>query len=124
MDEKTFAATVAERAGLSKEEAADLTRAVLEGLAGQISGGEVKKVAVALPGWLEPNFPRHDGSAHPKPLAEFIREISQRTGLTEEETRRGTRAVLSTLREAVDNAGPLDDALSMLPQDYRLLETA
>ena len=29
MDEKTFYTTVAERAGLSKEEVADLTRAVL-----------------------------------------------------------------------------------------------
>ena len=35
MDEKTFYTTVAERAGLSKEEVADLTRAVLEELAGQ-----------------------------------------------------------------------------------------
>ena len=56
MDERPSTATVAERAGLSKEEVADLTRATLEELAGQISGGEVQKLAVALPRLMRP-FP-------------------------------------------------------------------
>ena len=123
MDEKTFYATVAERAGLSKEEVADLTRATLEELAGQISGGEVQKLAVALPDWLAPHFPRHDGRANPKQLADFIRELSRRTGLNEEETRRGVKALLTGLNEAM---GPthLEQALAQLPQDYRRLEAA
>jgi uncharacterized protein (DUF2267 family) len=123
VDKKTFFATVAERAGLSKEEAADLTRATLEELAAQISGGELEQVAVALPDWLEPHLPRHDGHAHPKPLAEFVREISRRTGLKEDETRRGVGAVLSVLREAMD-ATHLDHALALLPKEYRQLEAA
>jgi uncharacterized protein (DUF2267 family) len=123
VDEKTFFATVAEQAGLSKEEAADLTRASLDELAGQISGGEVGQLAVAMPDWLEPHLPRHDGRAHPKPPTEFIRAISQRTGLTEAETRRGVRAVLTVLREAMDPTH-LDHALSQLPKDYRQLEAA
>jgi uncharacterized protein (DUF2267 family) len=123
VDEKTFFATVAEQAGLSKEEAADLTRASLDELAGQISGGEVGQLAAAMPDWLEQHLPRHDGRAHPKPPTEFVRAISQRTGLTEDETRRGVRGVLTVLREAMDPTH-LDHALSQLPKDYRQLEAA
>lgn len=123
MDEKTFIATVAERAGLSKEEAADLTRATLEAIAGQISGGEIEKLAAALPDWLVANLPRHNRSAHPIAVSQFIREISQRTGLNEQETRRGVAAVLAVLNEAVDRTH-LEHALALLPKDYRELETA
>jgi uncharacterized protein (DUF2267 family) len=114
---------VAERAGLSKEEAADLTRATLETIAGQISGGEVKKLAQGLPAWLAPSFPGHDRSAHPMALTDFVRQISQRTGLTEEETRRGVKAVLTVVRETVDRTH-LEHVLSLLPKDYRQLEAA
>jgi uncharacterized protein (DUF2267 family) len=123
VDEKTFFAAVAERAGLSKEEAADLTRATLQELAGQISGGEIQRLAVALPDWLEPHLPRHDGGAHPKPVTGFVKELSRRTGLKEEETRRGVRAVLTVLREAMDPTH-LDHALALLPKEYRQLEAA
>jgi uncharacterized protein (DUF2267 family) len=123
VDEKTFYATLAERAGLSKEEVVDLTRATLEELAGQISGGEVTKLAAALPEWLVPHLPRHDGRSHPKQLTEFIRELGHRTGLNEDETRRGVRAVMSVLHEIMDPPH-LDHALSQLPQDYRRLEAA
>lgn len=123
MDKKTFYATVAERAGLSKEEAADLTRATLKELAGQISGGELQQLAVALPDWLVPHLPRHNGRAHPKQVTEFIRELSRRTGLTEEETRRGVKVLLSVLNEAMDPRH-LDHALSQLPHDYRQLQAA
>jgi uncharacterized protein (DUF2267 family) len=123
VDEKTFFTTVAERAGLSKEEARDLTRAALAELAGQISGGELDKLAVAVPDWLQPHLPRHAGRAHPKPLPDCIRAISGRTGLTEEETRRGVSAVLSVLREAMAPRS-LEHALTQLPQDYRQLAAA
>ena len=123
MDERTFHAAVAERAGLSKEEAADLTRATLEALAGQISGGEIQKLAPGLPDWMVANVPRHDRSAHPKAVNQFIQEISHRTGLTEQETRRGVAAVLTVLREAVDRTH-LEHALALLPKDYRELEAA
>lgn len=123
MDEKTFHATVAERAGLSKEEIADLTRATLEALAAQISGGEIQQLAVTLPDWLVPHLPRHNGQSHPKQLSEFVRDLSQRTGLNEDETRRGVKAVLTALRESIDPTH-LDHALSQLPTDYRELAAA
>jgi uncharacterized protein (DUF2267 family) len=123
VDEKTFYAAVAERAGLSKEEAADLTRATLETIPGQISSGEIRKLAPTLPDWLVASVPRHDRSAHPMAVTDFVRQISQRTGLTEEETRRGAGAVLTVLREAVDPTH-LEHALSLLPKDYRQLAAA
>jgi uncharacterized protein (DUF2267 family) len=82
----------------------------------------VDRLVVALPDWLEPHVPRHQGAAHPKPLHEVVREISGRTGLKEEEVQRGVAAVLSTLREAMDPAH-LDHALSLLPAEYRRLAT-
>ncbi|MCW2697289.1 MAG: hypothetical protein JWR62_2374 [Modestobacter sp.] len=118
MDEKTFLTAVAERAGLSKGEAADLTRATLAEIAGQISGGELQRLAAVLPDWLGPHVPRHDGQAHPKPVSEAVSGLSRRTGLTEEETRRGARAVLAVLSEAM-GARQLEHALSMLPLEYR-----
>jgi uncharacterized protein (DUF2267 family) len=121
VDQRTFVAAVAERAGLSKEEAADLTRATLEAIAGQISSGEVQKLAQTLPDWLVANLPAHDGSAHPMAVTQFVTQISGRTGLKEEEVRRGAGAVLAVLREAIDRTH-LDHALAQLPQDYRELE--
>src|SRR5216683_2452979 len=52
MDQKGIVRAVAERTGLSREESADITRAVLEGLAGQLSEGEARRLAADLPGPL------------------------------------------------------------------------
>jgi uncharacterized protein (DUF2267 family) len=122
VDEKTFYATVAERSGLSKSEAADLTRATLEAIAGQIAGGELDRLAVALPDSLRPHLPRHHEASRPKPLHDVVREISSRTHLKEEEVQRGMGAVLSLLRESMDPAH-LDHALSLLSAEYRRLAT-
>jgi uncharacterized protein (DUF2267 family) len=118
MDEREFAAAVADQSGLAKEEAADLIRATLEALAGQLSGGEVRGLALGLPEGLAGDLPRHDGRSHPVPLADFIRALSQRTGLRGDEVRRGVRAVLSTLGDAAGTPH-LGHALSQLPSEYR-----
>jgi uncharacterized protein (DUF2267 family) len=122
VDEKTFYATVAERAGLSKSEAADLTRATLEAIAGQVAGGELDRLAMALPDSLRRHLPRHHEASRPKPLADVVREISSRTNLKEEEVQRGMGAVLSLLHESMDPTH-LDHALSLLPAEYRRLAT-
>ncbi len=59
MDQNEFARAVAERSGLSREEAADLTRAALEAFAGQLSNGEARRLAMELP----------DSVAEPWPLS-------------------------------------------------------
>jgi uncharacterized protein (DUF2267 family) len=122
VDEKTFYATVADRAGLSKSEAADLTRATLEAISRQIAGGELDRLAVALPDWLQPHLPRHHEASRPKPLPDVVREISSRTHLKEDEVQRGMSAVLSLLHESMDPTH-LDHALSLLPAEYRRLAT-
>src|SRR5258708_19155358 len=93
---------VAERSGLSREESADLTRAVLEAFAGQLSNGEARRLAMEFPDYVGKPWPlsaKHRKGAHPVPVEEFVRQVSRRTGLTVEETRTGTGAVLETLRE-------------------------
>jgi len=49
MDQKGLIRAVAERTGLSREESADISRAVLEGLADQLSDGEARRLAADLP---------------------------------------------------------------------------
>ncbi len=120
MDEKTFYATVAERTGLSRSEAADLTRATLEAIAGQIAGGELDRLTTALPEGLRRHLPRHDQQSRPRPVRDVVREISHRTNLKEEEVQRGMGAVLSLLRESTDPPH-LDHALSQLPAEYHRL---
>jgi uncharacterized protein (DUF2267 family) len=122
MEEKALAAAVAEHAVLAKEEAADLIRATLEGLGNQLSGGEVRELALGLPEGLASHLARHDGGAHPVPLTDFIRQLSQRTGLTEAEVTRGVRAILTTLANGPDNTH-FQHALSQLPAEYSRLTT-
>jgi uncharacterized protein (DUF2267 family) len=123
VDEKTFYATVAERAALSKEEGADLTRATLEEIAGQLPGGEIERLAAALPDWLDRHLPRHRGPARPRAFADVLDRLATRTGLKKEEVQRGVQAVLTTLRAAADPTH-LEHALALLPQDYRRLAAA
>ena len=49
MDEREFVRTVAERTGLGRKEAADLTWATLETLAHRLSPGEARDLVTELP---------------------------------------------------------------------------
>jgi uncharacterized protein (DUF2267 family) len=118
MEERAFAAAVAEQAGLGKEEAADLTRATLEALGSQLSGGEARDLALDLPDGLAQSLPERSGGAHPVPLREFVRQVGDRTGLNEAEVTRGTRAVLTTLGREVSSPH-VQHALGQLPAEYR-----
>jgi uncharacterized protein (DUF2267 family) len=126
MDQKELIRSVAERSGLSREESADITRAVLQGLAGQLSEGEARRLAADLPDPLaeQVRLPRQrKKEAHPAGVEDFIRQVSQRTGLTIEEARTGTGAVLAALREAMseENYGHLT---GQLPMGYTALAEA
>jgi uncharacterized protein (DUF2267 family) len=119
-----FYQKVAERSQLSKEEATDLTRAVLETLALRLSPGEAHDLAAQLADPLaEPVEAKATGPERFR-LPELIRRVSARTGLNEAETTAGVRAVLITLREAID-ANEFDDVMAQLPNDFaQLLEQA
>ena len=97
MDERTLAAAVAQKAGLAKEEALDLARAMLEELGDQLSSGEIRQLTFALPEDLARHMRLHDHEARPMPLAEFVRLLSRRTGLKEDEVKHGVQAILATL---------------------------
>jgi uncharacterized protein (DUF2267 family) len=80
---------------MSREESADLSRAVLEATAGQLSDGEARRLAAELPGAGEQWQPRR---YRPVCLDEFITQVSRHTGLTEAEARAETAAVRAALR--------------------------
>ncbi len=123
MDQKAIFRSIAERTGLSREESADVTRAVLEGLASQLSEGEVKHVVVDLPDPLAQEFrapKRHRSEAHPVAALDFIRQVSHRTGLNPEDARAGTSAVLDTLRETLGEED-YRHLLGQLPAEYTKL---
>ena len=120
MDQKGLVRAVAERTTLSREESADITRAVLEGLAGQLSEGEARRLATELPESLagEVSAPRRRRKgAHPVQVSDFIRQLSGRTGLNDEDTRAGTAAVLAALREALGEE-EYRHLIAQLPSDY------
>ncbi len=107
VDQKEIFRAVADRTGFSREESADITRAVLEGLGDQLSDGEARRLADDLPGlsgqvtvWR-----RRRKEAHPVPLAEFIRQLGERTGLSRDDAGTGAAAVLAVLREVLGEDG-------------------
>lgn len=126
MDLRELARAVAERTGLSREESADITRAVLEGLAAQLSEGEAKHLAVDLPeqlaGELDASRRRRQG-ARPVPVLDFVRQISAHTGLPETEAWAGTGAVLALLSESL-GAAEYGHLMGQLPATYSELVAA
>ncbi len=126
MDLRELARAVAERTGFSREESADITRAVLEALAAQLSEGEAKHFAVDMPqqlaGELDPSRRRRQG-AHPIPVLDFVRQVSAHTGLPENEARAGTGAVLAVLRESLSGE-EYGHLMGQLPAAYGELVAA
>jgi len=120
MDQKSLVRAVAERSRLSREESADVTRAVLEGLAGQLSEGEARRLALDLPeplaGRAQAPRRRRKG-AHPVAVGDFVRRVSEHTGLTEDEARAGTGAVLAALRDALSDED-YGHLVGQLPDEY------
>jgi uncharacterized protein (DUF2267 family) len=120
VNDREFFHTVAQRAGLSREEAADLTRATLATLADRLSGGEARDLAAQLPEPLAQPLRSGDEAAKRFDLEEFVRRVSKHTGLTPLETTRGIRAVLITLREVVAN-DEFAQVMAQLPKDFGTL---
>jgi uncharacterized protein (DUF2267 family) len=118
VEAKEFIRTVAERSALSREEAADLTRAALGALADRLSPGEVRHLALRLPEPLNESIGTRTAAAEKFGLEEFIRRVSQHTGLTVQETTTGVRAVLTTLHELLGDE-QFDHVTAQLPAEFR-----
>lgn len=115
MDDRQLFHTVAERSGLTVEEAGDLTRATLRTLADRLSNGEARHLSEQLPAGLREYVPprnRIDRFDFP----ELVRRVSKRVGLSAHETEIGAWAVLTTLNE---NLTVFDHVLAQLPNDFR-----
>jgi uncharacterized protein (DUF2267 family) len=126
MEQKVLVRAVAERTTLSREESADVTRAVLEGLADQLSDGEARRLAADLPEELvqQVRLPRRrKKGAHPVGADDFVRQLSEHAGLTENDARAGAGAVLAALREALSEEG-YRHLVGQLPAGYTDLEAA
>ncbi|HEY0453386.1 DUF2267 domain-containing protein [Actinophytocola sp.] len=120
MDAKELIRTVARRSGLSRAEAADLTRATLATLADRLSAGEARHLALRVPEPLGESLGARTGSAQKFGLDEFVRRVSAHTGLTVREATDGVRAVLATLREALGDE-QFDHVMAQLPGEVREL---
>jgi uncharacterized protein (DUF2267 family) len=122
---KEFVQAVQDRTDLSRQESADLSRATLECLAERLSGGEAIQLSMQLPDGLREYLTgRSKPQAERFGLDEFVRKVSEHTGLTVEETTRGVGAVLATLREAVSTS-EYEDVMSQLPGEFsELVATA
>ena len=106
-----------DRAGLSREEATDLTRATLQALAQRLSQGAVRELVLHLPDQLAEQVggvtgrpSRHSG------LAEAEKQVSDRTGLRRDEVHMGFAAVLATLREEL-SADVFDRVVTQRPRE-------
>lgn len=117
MNAHEFYRVVAERAMLSKGEAADLTRAVLEVVAMRVSAGEVRHLIRQLPEELVDSVRWNSKGQERFDLDELVLRVSSRTGLNKTETTTGAAAVLLTLREAVDRK-EFKDFMSQLPAEF------
>ena len=101
-----FVRMVAERTGLDTDGAARATSAVLETLAERIAGGDVHDLISRLPallhGPLKQGVARSGGTAHRMSVDEFLQRVADGEAVSSETAREHVRAVLSVLREAVD----------------------
>jgi uncharacterized protein (DUF2267 family) len=112
-----FIDTVAERAGVPGDRAAALATATLTTLAERISADEAHDLASELPKTFQGPLRRPPGAAEAFGLDEFVRRVAQRAGIDAAEARRGARAVLTTVREAV-SGGEFRDLMAQLPPGF------
>lgn len=117
MRDREFFREVADHSGLSRQEAADVTRATLLTLADRISGGEARDLAADLPEQLAQPLRSGDEAAKRYDLEEFERRVGGHAGLSPRDTSNGVAAVLLTLRDATPETA-YQRAMSQLPKEF------
>jgi len=118
-----FVNEVADRAGVSRDEAESLVRATLRTLAERLSGGEAEDLRAQLPKQLQPELIPPQEEAQGVGVEEFARRVAERSGIDEADAGAGVVAVLSVIRDAV-SPGEFDDVLSQLGRDFAELVDA
>jgi uncharacterized protein (DUF2267 family) len=117
MNYETFEQAVSERAGVPRDRATVLIRAVLETLSERLTGGEADDLAAQLPEPAKRWLATPVEPAESFGLDEFIRRVEKRAKVPPEEAREGTQAVFATLREAV-TGGEFKNTMSQLPREF------
>jgi uncharacterized protein (DUF2267 family) len=117
MDFPEFVQAVATRTNLSREEAADLSRATLELLGHMLSPGEVRDLALQLPDELAKSVRRGAERRERFDFQEAVNRIQRRIRLSEPESDQGIRAVLAALREAAGEV-EFNDAMSQIGHEF------
>ena len=118
-----FVTAVAERAGVTRDEAETLTRATLRVLAERLSAGEAEDLRAQLPKELKGELVSPQEEAQAFGPREFARLVAERAGTDEVAARAAVAAVLTTLRDAV-TSGEFDDVLAQLDNDFAALVDA
>jgi uncharacterized protein (DUF2267 family) len=118
-----FLSQVAERTGLDRDQARTATEAVLEVLAMRVTAGQINDLKPFLPrelyAALDRGIARSRGRALPLSLDEFLKQISQREGVSQKkEALEHVRAVMAVLRESVGQK-EFQDTNAQLPREYR-----
>jgi uncharacterized protein (DUF2267 family) len=113
-----FIRSVAEGAGISREEAERLTAATLQTLAERITGGEAEDLAAQLPRELKPYLTGVGEEAERFDIDTFVARVADRAGIDRDQALAHVGAVFATLREAV-TTGELDDIAAQLPEGLR-----
>jgi uncharacterized protein (DUF2267 family) len=113
-----FIASVVRGAGISREAAEALTAATLRTLAERITRGEAEDLAAQLPAELQGHLMKPQEPAESFGLEEFLRRVSERSGMDPDEVLAHVGAVFAALREAV-TSGELEDIRAQLPEDLR-----
>ncbi|WBB53476.1 DUF2267 domain-containing protein [Verrucosispora sp. WMMD573] len=117
MDDEQFIDSVANRTGASAEQATAIARATLTTLAERIDGGEARDLAGHLPEGLRAYaFGPHE-DAERFGLDVFVQRVGGRADVDPDLAAAGIRAVLDTIREAVE-AGQYDDVIAFLPAEF------
>jgi len=117
MDYQQFVKKVATDANLDKEQAMRAVGATLQTLGERITKEEAADLAAQLPQELKESL-REQGVLHKYDLQDFLRQVAQREGCSEEEARRHAQAVFQTLCEAVSH-GEMKDVMSQLPKEFQ-----
>jgi uncharacterized protein (DUF2267 family) len=120
MKSEEFIAQVAQKAGLSEEDAARLTGATLATLAERITGGEARDLAAQLPAPLQTALISAHEYAEAFSFKEFVERTAERAGTDPDVAEVAIAAVFATLRDAV-TPGEFDDVLSQLPAEFHRL---
>ena len=119
-----FYRRVADEAGLDVDRACVVTEAALEALGDRISGGEADDLAALLPAELREPLARgkakSNGAARPLSLDEFLSEIAELAGISEEDARLQARVVFGVLRDFVGE-NEMRDVFEQVPDDYAIV---